>query len=65
MGIKWKRLNLKKEIKSTIYGLCKSPELGGVAEMRNFVRVLSILIEQDSFCKKVVEIVNENNESLV
>lgn len=34
-------------------------------EMRNFVRVLSILIEQDSFCKKVVEIVNENNESLV
>lgn len=34
-------------------------------EMANFVRVLSILIDQDSYCKKVVEIVNENNHLIV
>ncbi len=34
-------------------------------EMANFVRVLSILIAQDSYCKKIVEIVDENNDPIV
>ncbi|WP_333616189.1 STING domain-containing protein [Bacteroides pyogenes] len=34
-------------------------------EMANFVRVLSILIDQDSYCKKIVEIVDEDNHPIV
>ncbi|GGH36785.1 hypothetical protein GCM10007423_29320 [Dyadobacter endophyticus] len=33
-------------------------------ELRNFTRVLQLLIDNDSYCKHLVQIVNENNTSI-
>ena len=32
--------------------------------MSNFVRVLKLLIQEDAYCKEIVEIVDENNDLL-
>ena len=46
-------------------GKTSDQQLTEEREMANFVRVLSILIDQDSYCKKIVEIVDEDNHPIV
>ena len=45
-------------------GKTKEQQLTEDREMSNFVRVLKLLIHEDAYCKKIVEIVDENNNVL-
>lgn len=43
-------------------GKTKEQQLTEERELGNFVRVLQLLIQDDPYCKEIVEIVSENNE---
>ncbi len=45
-------------------GKTKEQQLTEDREMGNFVRVLKLLIQEDAYCKEIVEIVDENNNVL-